>query len=108
MNLDPEKRDPGGDRLDSGVFEEVLAEGELGEVEEGGNASVQGGEAVGEKQDLSLDRFQIKMEEPIYDTVDDDEFGDFIEDDDGLGYLDDGEEDDWTSLGNQKQLPERE
>ena len=38
-----------------------------------------------EKPNLSLDRFQIKMEKPISDTVDDDEFEDLIEDNDCLG-----------------------
>ena len=45
-NLEAGEGGPGGDRLDGGVVEEVLAEGELGEVGEGGDASVQGGEAV--------------------------------------------------------------
>ncbi|XP_050380225.1 DNA polymerase alpha catalytic subunit isoform X2 [Argentina anserina] len=64
----------------------------------------------GRRSENPDDRFQIKMEKPIYDVVDDDEydaiaakrreeFGDFIEDDDGLGYRDDGEEEDWTRRG---------
>ncbi|KAM5577509.1 DNA polymerase alpha catalytic subunit [Rosa sericea] len=64
----------------------------------------------GRRSENADDRFQIKMEKPIYDTVDEDEydaiiakrreeFGDFIEDDDGLGYRDDGEEEDWTRRG---------
>ncbi|KAL9666660.1 hypothetical protein QQ045_000996 [Rhodiola kirilowii] len=51
--------------------------------------------------------FRIKMEEPIYDTVDEEEYDafvakrkeevkGFIVDDDELGYGDLGEEDDWT------------
>ncbi|CAM8953824.1 unnamed protein product [Rhodiola kirilowii] len=51
--------------------------------------------------------FQIKMDEPIYDTVDEEEYDalvakrkeevkGFIVDDDGLGYGDLGEEEDWT------------
>ncbi|KAL4577433.1 hypothetical protein LXL04_013542 [Taraxacum kok-saghyz] len=62
-----------------------------------------GGEIGGE-------RYQIKIDEPIYDTVDDDEyeslvaqrrkeFEGFIVDDDGLGYGDEGEEVDWTKSG---------
>ncbi|PRQ36707.1 putative DNA-directed DNA polymerase [Rosa chinensis] len=50
------------------------------------------------------------LRQTIYYTVDEDEydaiiakqseeFGDFIEDDDGLGYRDDGEEEDWTRHG---------
>ncbi|KAJ0704122.1 putative DNA-directed DNA polymerase [Helianthus annuus] len=56
------------------------------------------------------DRYQIKIDEPIYDTVDDDEYEslvakrqedyrNFIVDDDGLGYADEGEEEDWTKSG---------
>lgn len=56
------------------------------------------------------DRYQIKIDEPIYDTVDEDEyeslvakrqedFRAFIVDDDGLGYADEGEEVDWTKSG---------
>ncbi|KAM1156657.1 hypothetical protein ACFX2J_027110 [Malus domestica] len=51
--------------------------------------------------------FQIKMEDRIYDTVGDDEYDaivskrreevrGFIVDDNGLGYCDEGEEEDWT------------
>lgn len=51
--------------------------------------------------------FHIKMEDPIYDTVADDEYEalvakrreevrGFIVDDDGLGYGDEGEEEDWS------------
>ncbi|XP_076949906.1 DNA polymerase alpha catalytic subunit-like [Bidens hawaiensis] len=58
----------------------------------------------------TTDRYQIKLAEPIYDTVDEDEyeslvakrkqdFGDFIVDDDGVGYADKGEEVDWTESG---------
>ncbi|XP_052195502.1 DNA polymerase alpha catalytic subunit [Diospyros lotus] len=51
--------------------------------------------------------FQVKIEDPIYDTVDDDEYDalvakrreetrGFIVDDDGLGYGDEGQEEDWS------------
>ncbi|XXG74126.1 hypothetical protein AAC387_Pa07g2923 [Persea americana] len=54
--------------------------------------------------------FQIKMEAPIYDTVAEDDYAalvakrreaarDFIVDDDGLGYGDEGEEEDWEQNG---------
>ncbi|CAI9110186.1 OLC1v1010165C1 [Oldenlandia corymbosa var. corymbosa] len=54
--------------------------------------------------------FQIKMEDRIYDTVDDGEYEalvakrreevkDFIVDDDGLGYGDEGQEEDWSKAG---------
>ncbi|XP_024931872.2 DNA polymerase alpha catalytic subunit isoform X1 [Ziziphus jujuba] len=54
--------------------------------------------------------FSIKMEDPIYDTVADDEYEalvakrreevrGFIVDDDGLGYGDIGEEEDWSRAG---------
>jgi DNA polymerase alpha subunit A len=54
--------------------------------------------------------FQIKMETPIYDTVGEDEYDalvakrreearGFIVDDDGLGYGDEGEEEDWSKSG---------
>ena len=51
-------------------------------------------------------RTGIKAAKKIYDEVDDDEYrsvvrarldeDDFIEDDDGSGYVDNGEEDDWN------------
>lgn len=58
----------------------------------------------------SRSEYQIKMEDPIYDTVADDEydaliakrreeFGGFIVDDNGLGYGDEGQEEDWTRAG---------
>ncbi|KAM0946265.1 putative DNA-directed DNA polymerase [Dioscorea sansibarensis] len=51
--------------------------------------------------------YQIKMESPIYDTVAEEEYAalvarrreetrDFIVDDDGLGYIDEGQEEDWS------------
>ncbi|XP_068659458.1 DNA polymerase alpha catalytic subunit [Aristolochia californica] len=51
--------------------------------------------------------FQIKVEEPIYDTVAEEDYAalvakrreaaqEFIVDDDGLGYKDEGEEEDWA------------
>ncbi|CAL5369484.1 unnamed protein product [Camellia sinensis] len=54
--------------------------------------------------------FQIRIEEPIYDTVGEDEydaivakrredFGAFIVDDNGLGYGDEGQEEDWSQAG---------
>ncbi|GAB2231798.1 hypothetical protein Drorol1_Dr00010810 [Drosera rotundifolia] len=58
--------------------------------------------------------YQFKIEDPIYDTVDEDEysalvakrkseFSDFVVEDEngdsGLGYRDDGEEEDWTKVG---------
>ncbi|KAL8247014.1 hypothetical protein R6Q59_008230 [Mikania micrantha] len=60
--------------------------------------------------DIGGDRYQIKIDEPIYDTVDEEEyeslvakrqedFRGFIVDDDGLGYADEGEEVDWTQSG---------
>ncbi|XP_057454382.1 DNA polymerase alpha catalytic subunit-like [Lotus japonicus] len=53
---------------------------------------------------------QIKLENPIYDTVPEDEYNalvakrreqaqDFIVDDDGLGYGDQGQEEDWSKAG---------
>nr|XP_043631104.1 DNA polymerase alpha catalytic subunit [Erigeron canadensis] len=56
------------------------------------------------------ERYTIKFDEPIYDTVDDDEYQSlvakrqkdyksFIVDDDGLGYVDEGQEVDWTQSG---------
>ncbi|XAR73998.1 DNA-directed DNA polymerase [Bertholletia excelsa] len=54
--------------------------------------------------------FQIKMEDPIYDTVGEDEYDalvakrreevrGFIVDDNGLGYGDEGQEEDWSQAG---------
>lgn len=54
--------------------------------------------------------YDIKLENPIYETVDDDEYDKlvarrreeargFIIDDDGLGYGDEGQEEDWTIPG---------
>ncbi|KAJ8546171.1 hypothetical protein K7X08_018754 [Anisodus acutangulus] len=54
--------------------------------------------------------FQVKIDEPIYDIVEDDEYNDivakrreaargFIVDDDGLGYGDEGQEEDWSISG---------
>eukprot|EP00884_Botryococcus_braunii_P011316 jgi/Botrbrau1/20185/Bobra.0173s0083.2 len=50
--------------------------------------------------------YEIREEQPVYDVVDDDDYadivakrrregGDFIDDDDGMGYVEFGEEDDW-------------
>ncbi|KAJ4963774.1 hypothetical protein NE237_023713 [Protea cynaroides] len=54
--------------------------------------------------------FQIKMEDPIYDTVAEEDYTalvakrreevrGFIVDDDGMGYGDDGQEEDWSQAG---------
>ncbi|KAJ0041257.1 hypothetical protein Pint_28022 [Pistacia integerrima] len=54
--------------------------------------------------------YDIKLETPIYDTVEDDEYDalvarrkeearGFIVDDDGLGYGDEGQEEDWSTAG---------
>lgn len=54
--------------------------------------------------------YQIKLENPVYDTVEEDEYNalvakrreqarEFIVDDDGLGYGDEGEEEDWSKAG---------
>ncbi|XP_077230680.1 DNA-directed DNA polymerase [Tasmannia lanceolata] len=54
--------------------------------------------------------FQVKLENPIYDTVAEEDYAalvakrreaarDFIVDDNGLGYGDEGEEEDWTQTG---------
>ncbi|XP_022947955.1 DNA polymerase alpha catalytic subunit [Cucurbita moschata] len=54
--------------------------------------------------------FQVKLENPIYDTIPEDEYDalvakrreearGFIVDDDGLGYGDEGEEEDWSKAG---------
>lgn len=54
--------------------------------------------------------FQIKVEDPIYDTVDEDEYDKivakrreeyrgFIVDDNGAGYGDEGQEEDWSQAG---------
>lgn len=56
------------------------------------------------------DGYQIKLDNPIYDTVEEDEYNalvakrreearGFIVDDDGLGYGDEGEEEDWSKAG---------
>ncbi|KAL2520250.1 DNA polymerase alpha catalytic subunit [Forsythia ovata] len=61
----------------------------------------------GGRRDLD---FQIKVDQPIYDTVDDDEYAalvakrreevkGFIVDDNGLGYGDEGQEEDWSLAG---------
>lgn len=72
----------------------------------GGRRSTDGGGGGGG----GVGGFQIKMEERIYDTVDEDEYEalvakrreeakDFIVDDDGLGYGDEGQEEDWSLAG---------
>ncbi|KAL6954768.1 DNA-directed DNA polymerase, partial [Sarracenia purpurea var. burkii] len=63
--------------------------------------------------------FQIKMEDPIYDTVGEDEYDalvakrreevrGFIVDDDGLGYGDEGQEEDWSQAGGPMSSDESE
>ncbi|KAK3013484.1 hypothetical protein RJ639_010303, partial [Escallonia herrerae] len=62
---------------------------------------------------------QVKMHDPIYDTVDEEEYDalvakrreevrGFIVDDNGLGYGDEGEEDDWTQAGGPPSSEESE
>ncbi|KAG6424697.1 hypothetical protein SASPL_115117 [Salvia splendens] len=64
----------------------------------------------GGRRDQDAAGFQIKMEQPIYDTVDEDEYEalvakrreeskGFIVDDNGLGYGDEGQEEDWSIAG---------
>ncbi|XP_057770285.1 DNA polymerase alpha catalytic subunit [Salvia miltiorrhiza] len=64
----------------------------------------------GGRRDQDAAGFQIKMEQPIYDTVDEDEYEalvakrrdeakGFIVDDNGLGYGDEGQEEDWSVAG---------
>ncbi|EPS71274.1 hypothetical protein M569_03479 [Genlisea aurea] len=64
----------------------------------------------GGRREMEAGGFQIKMEKPIYDTVDEDEYEalvakrreevkGFIVDDNGLGYGDDGQEEDWMLSG---------
>lgn len=64
----------------------------------------------GGRRELDAGGFQIKMEQPIYDTVDEDEYEalvakrredakGFIVDDNGLGYGDEGQEEDWSVAG---------
>ncbi|KAK4367762.1 hypothetical protein RND71_011554 [Anisodus tanguticus] len=62
---------------------------------------------TGNRRSTDNTGFQIKIDEPIYDIVEDDEYNDivskrreaargFIVDDDGLGYGDEGQEEDWS------------
>ncbi|XP_075654619.1 DNA polymerase alpha catalytic subunit [Castanea sativa] len=84
-------------------------------LRQGGSRRSESGAGVG---------FQIKLEKPIYDTVEEDEYDAlvakrreegraFIVDDDGLGYGDEGEEEDWSksslplSSGESDGEPER-
>ncbi|KAH6838068.1 DNA-directed DNA polymerase [Perilla frutescens var. hirtella] len=64
----------------------------------------------GGRRELEDGGFQIRMEQPIYDTVDDDQYEElvakrreeskgFIVDDNGLGYGDEGQEEDWSVAG---------
>ncbi|KAK4416185.1 DNA polymerase alpha catalytic subunit [Sesamum alatum] len=64
----------------------------------------------GGRREMDEGGFQIKMEQPIYDTVDDEEYEalvakrreevkGFIVDDNGLGYGDEGQEEDWSLAG---------
>ncbi|KAK7300636.1 hypothetical protein RJT34_11484 [Clitoria ternatea] len=61
---------------------------------------------------------QIRLEKPIYDTVPEDEYNalvakrreqtrSFIVDDDGLGYNDEGEEEDWSQADESEGEPEK-
>ncbi|GER47322.1 DNA polymerase [Striga asiatica] len=61
----------------------------------------------GGRREMEAGGYLIKMEEPIYDTVEDDEYEallakrreevkGFIVDDNGLGYVDEGQEEDWS------------
>ncbi|XP_060192416.1 DNA polymerase alpha catalytic subunit isoform X1 [Lycium barbarum] len=65
---------------------------------------------TGNRRSTDSTGFQIKIDEPIYDIVEDDEYDDivakrreaskgFIVDDDGLGYGDEGQEEDWSVAG---------
>ncbi|KAG8373805.1 hypothetical protein BUALT_Bualt11G0063300 [Buddleja alternifolia] len=71
----------------------------------------------GGRRELGDGGYQIKMEQPIYDTVDEDEdeyvalvakrredFKNFIVDDNGLGYGDEGQEEDWSLAGESERL----
>lgn len=64
----------------------------------------------GGRREMDAGGFQIKMEQPIYDTVDEDQYEalvakrreevkGFIVDDNGLGYGDEGQEEDWSLAG---------
>ncbi|CAA0840971.1 DNA polymerase alpha catalytic subunit [Striga hermonthica] len=64
----------------------------------------------GGRREMEAGGYQIKMEEPIYDTVEDEEYEalvakrreevkGFIVDDNGLGYGDEGQEEDWSIAG---------
>ncbi|RAL40757.1 hypothetical protein DM860_008455 [Cuscuta australis] len=66
--------------------------------------------AIKSGERCSRDAAQIKMEDPIYDLVDEDEYGalvakrceesrGFIVDDNGMGYGDEGQEEDWSVAG---------
>ncbi|PIM98417.1 DNA polymerase alpha, catalytic subunit [Handroanthus impetiginosus] len=65
----------------------------------------------GGRREMDDGGFQIRMEQPIYDTVDEDEYEalvarrreevkGFIVDDNGLGYGDEGQEEDWSLAGS--------
>ncbi|KAL0343706.1 UNVERIFIED_CONTAM: DNA polymerase alpha catalytic subunit [Sesamum angustifolium] len=64
----------------------------------------------GGRREMDEGGFKIKMEQPIYDTVDEEEYEalvakrreevkGFIVDDNGLGYGDEGQEEDWSLAG---------
>ncbi|KAK4393287.1 DNA polymerase alpha catalytic subunit [Sesamum angolense] len=64
----------------------------------------------GGRREMDEGGFQIKMEQPIYDNVDEEEYEalvakrreevkGFIVDDNGLGYGDEGQEEDWSLAG---------
>ncbi|KAL8044514.1 hypothetical protein ABFX02_08G049900 [Erythranthe guttata] len=73
----------------------------------------------GGRREIDGGGFQIRMEQPIYDTVDEDEYTalvakrreeneGFIVDDDGLGYGDQGQEEDWSLAGGSLSSEESE
>lgn len=73
----------------------------------------------GRRREMDSGGFQIKMEQPIYDTVDEDEYEalvakrreeakGFIIDDNGLGYGDEGQEEDWSIAGRSLSSEESE
>ncbi|KAK6116225.1 hypothetical protein DH2020_050021 [Rehmannia glutinosa] len=73
----------------------------------------------GGRREMDAGGYQIKMEQPIYDTVDEDQYDafvakrreevkGFIVDDNGLGYGDEGQEEDWSIAGGSLSSEESE
>ncbi|KAL6530158.1 hypothetical protein OROMI_028803 [Orobanche minor] len=73
----------------------------------------------GGRRDMDAGGYQIKMEQPIFDTVEEDEYEalvakrrqevkGFIVDDNGLGYGDEGQEEDWSVAGGSLSSEESE